>query len=83
MGSLVFDLSLGIFRLGSFVWELSLNFCLETCAWGVRLATFAGELLLGNSRLGAVAWKLSLGTVAWELALGTFAWKLLLGSICL
>ena len=45
--SLVWDLSLGIFRLESFAWNLSLG--------NFGLGTFAGEPLRGASRLGSEA----------------------------
>jgi len=45
LGSFAADLSLEIFRLGTFVWELSLG-------------DFAWEITLGNFRLETVAWEL-------------------------
>ena len=81
------ELSLGILRLVTFVWDLLFwDFRLGSVAWGLsfgvflfdtsdwlRLETFAWDLSLG---MGTFVWDISLGTFR----LGSFAWELSLGN---
>ena len=86
------NVSLGIFRFGTFA---------GTVAWKLALGAFAWHLSLENLRLGAFVWELWLGTFrlglvlgiclrpslgscclgafVWELSFANFAWELSLG----
>ena len=61
MGSFAWELSLGIFRLGAFVWNRPLR--------KIRLDMFAWDLSFGILRLGTFVLRRSLSNVALELAL--------------
>ena len=65
-------LSLWIFRLGSFAWELSLGRLLGSLRLGrslgnLRWDLFAWEFSFGSCRLGTFAWDFCLGACAWRL----------------
>ena len=72
---LTWHLRLAIFRLGSFVREVSLEILrLGTVAWGPSLLTlfFRVGLLRGNSLLAASAWDPSLDSFQLGFVAGSF-----------
>ena len=65
LGSSVWDLSLGHFRLRTFTLELSLgNFRFGNVVWELLLSSFRLAILARKFSLG----NFSLGTLAWETA---------------